>query len=55
MVTRRPQIAIAISIVLASAILAIAVWLLAQMHDDALRARSGLRVHRVAAERARRV
>ena len=37
MVTRRPNIVIAISIVLASAILAIAVWLLAQMHDDALR------------------
>jgi hypothetical protein len=36
-VTRRPNIVIAISIVLASAILAIAVWLLAQMHDDALR------------------
>ena len=37
MVTRRPNIVIAISIVLASAILAIAVWLLAQMRDDALR------------------
>ncbi|WP_025597977.1 sensor domain-containing diguanylate cyclase [Burkholderia sp. WSM2230] len=37
MVTRRPNIIIAISGVLASAILAIAVWVLAQMHDDALR------------------
>lgn len=37
MVTRRPNIVIAISIVLASAILAIAVWVLAQMRDDALR------------------
>ncbi|WP_341313454.1 sensor domain-containing diguanylate cyclase [Paraburkholderia sp. IMGN_8] len=37
MVTRRPNILIAISIVLASAILAIAVWVLAQMRDDALR------------------
>ncbi|MFP3563913.1 diguanylate cyclase [Paraburkholderia sp. SIMBA_030] len=37
MVTRRPNIMIAISIVLASAILAIAVWVLAQMRDDALR------------------
>ncbi|HYS62613.1 MAG TPA: sensor domain-containing diguanylate cyclase [Paraburkholderia sp.] len=37
MVTRRPNIVIAISIMLASAILAIAVWVLAQMHDDALR------------------
>lgn len=37
MVTRRPNIVIAISIVLASAILAIAIWLLAQMHEDALR------------------
>lgn len=34
--TRRPNIVIAISIVLASAILAIAVWVLAQMRDDAL-------------------
>lgn len=37
MVTRRPNIVIAISIVLASAILAIAVWVLVQMRDDALR------------------
>lgn len=37
MVMRHPNIVIAISIVLASAILAIAVWVLAQMHDDALR------------------
>ncbi|MBN3847036.1 GGDEF domain-containing protein, partial [Paraburkholderia sp. Ac-20342] len=37
MVTRRPNAVIAISIVLAGAILAIAVWLLAQMRDDALR------------------
>ncbi len=37
MVTSRPNIVIAISIVLASAILAIAVWVLAQMRDDALR------------------
>ncbi|SIT35147.1 Diguanylate cyclase [Paraburkholderia ribeironis] len=37
MVTHRPNIVIAISIVLASAILAIAVWLLAQMREDALR------------------
>ncbi len=37
MVTRRPNIVIAISIVLASAMLAIAVWVLAQMRDDALR------------------
>ncbi|MGF6570272.1 diguanylate cyclase (GGDEF)-like protein [Paraburkholderia sp. GAS333] len=37
MVTRRPNIVIAISIVLAGAILAIAVWVLAQMRDDALR------------------
>ena len=37
MVTRRPNLIIAISGVLASAILAIAVWVLAQMHDDALR------------------
>lgn len=37
MVTRRPNILIAISIMLASAILAIAVWVLAQMRDDALR------------------
>ncbi|MFM0741916.1 sensor domain-containing diguanylate cyclase [Paraburkholderia xenovorans] len=37
MVTHRPNIVIAISIVLASAILAIAVWVLAQMRDDALR------------------
>ncbi len=37
MVTRRPNIVIAISIVLASMILAIAVWVLAQMRDDALR------------------
>jgi diguanylate cyclase (GGDEF)-like protein len=35
--TRRPNIVIAISIMLASAILAIAVWVLAQMRDDALR------------------
>ncbi|RDK04079.1 sensor domain-containing diguanylate cyclase [Paraburkholderia lacunae] len=37
MMTRRPNILIAVSIVLASAILAIAVWVLAQMRDDALR------------------
>jgi len=37
MVTRRPNLIIAISGVLASAILALAVWVLAQMHDDALR------------------
>jgi diguanylate cyclase (GGDEF)-like protein len=37
MVTRRPNIVIAISIVLASAILSIAVWVLVQMRDDALR------------------
>ena len=37
MVTRRPNAVIAISIVLAGAILAIAVLLLAQMRDDALR------------------
>ena len=37
MVTRRPNLIIAISVVLASAILAIAVWVLAQMRDDALR------------------
>lgn len=37
MVTRRPNLVIAISIVLASAILAIAVWVLSQMRDDALR------------------
>ncbi|NML33339.1 sensor domain-containing diguanylate cyclase [Paraburkholderia antibiotica] len=37
MVTRRPNAVIAISIVLAGAILAIAVWLLAQMREDALR------------------
>ncbi|WP_233799715.1 sensor domain-containing diguanylate cyclase [Paraburkholderia sp. HP33-1] len=37
MVTRRPNAVIAISVVLAGAILAIAVFLLAQMHDDALR------------------
>ncbi|MGF6902012.1 sensor domain-containing diguanylate cyclase [Paraburkholderia sp. GAS348] len=37
MVTRRPNIVIAISIVLAGAILAITVWVLAQMRDDALR------------------
>ncbi|CAB3661489.1 sensor domain-containing diguanylate cyclase [Paraburkholderia rhynchosiae] len=37
MVTRRPNFIIAISGILASAILAIAVWVLAQMHDDALR------------------
>lgn len=37
MVTRRPNIVIAVSLILASAILAIAVWVLAQMRDDALR------------------
>jgi diguanylate cyclase (GGDEF)-like protein len=37
MVTRRPNAVIAISIALAGAILGIAVWLLAQMRDDALR------------------
>jgi hypothetical protein len=37
MVMHRPNIVIAISIVVASAILAIAVWILAQMRDDALR------------------
>ncbi|MFT4063496.1 diguanylate cyclase [Paraburkholderia sp.] len=37
MVTRRPNVVIAISVVLAGAILAIAVLLLAQMRDDALR------------------
>ncbi|MEC5408788.1 diguanylate cyclase [Paraburkholderia sp. MPAMCS5] len=37
MVTRRPNFIIAISVVLAGAILAIALWVLAQMHDDALR------------------
>lgn len=37
MVTRRPNIVILISIVLASAIFSIAVWVLAQMRDDALR------------------
>ena len=37
MVTRRPNAVIAISVVLAGAILAIAVLLLAQMRDDALR------------------
>jgi diguanylate cyclase (GGDEF)-like protein len=37
MVTRRPNTVIAISLILASAILAIAVWVLAQMRDDALR------------------
>lgn len=37
MVTRRPNALIAISVVLAGAILAIAVWLLAQMREDALR------------------
>ncbi|CAH2930285.1 MAG: FOG: GGDEF domain [uncultured Paraburkholderia sp.] len=33
MVTRRPNLIIAISVVLASAILAIAVWVLAQSRD----------------------
>jgi diguanylate cyclase (GGDEF)-like protein len=37
MVTRRPNLVIAISIALAGAILAIAVWVLSQMRDDALR------------------
>jgi len=36
MVTRRPNIVIAISLALAGAILAIAIWVLAQMRDDAL-------------------
>lgn len=37
MVTRRPNIVIAISLALAGAILAIAIWVLAQMREDALR------------------
>ncbi|WP_345812593.1 diguanylate cyclase [Paraburkholderia sp. PREW-6R] len=37
MLTRRPNIVIGISIALAGAILAIAVWVLAQMRDDAMR------------------
>lgn len=37
MVTRRPNAVIVISLALAGAILAIAVWVLAQMRDDALR------------------
>ena len=37
MVTRRPNVVIVISLVLAGAILAIAIWVLAQMRDDALR------------------
>jgi len=37
MVTRRPNAVIVISLALAGAILAIAIWVLAQMRDDALR------------------
>ena len=37
MVTRRPNAVIVISLALAGAILAIAIWVLAQMREDALR------------------